>query len=96
MSFGLTNIPALFYGYINKILAEKLDVFIIMYLDDIFIYTENKREEYIKIGIGATTKAFLIYQTQKVSISLRRDKICSLHYLSSRYPNRRKVNQGYT
>ncbi len=48
MSFGLTNAPATFQNYINKILVEKLDVFVIVYLDDIFIYTENKEEGYIE------------------------------------------------
>ena len=38
MLFGLTNVPASFQGYINKILAEKLDMFVIVNLDDIFIY----------------------------------------------------------
>ena len=41
MPFGLSNAPASFQGYINKILAEKLDIFVIVYLDDIFIYTED-------------------------------------------------------
>ena len=39
MPFRLSNAPASFQGYVNKILAEKLDVFIIVYLDDILIYT---------------------------------------------------------
>ncbi len=37
----------MFQSYINKILAEKLDVFVIVYLDDILIYTENKSEEHV-------------------------------------------------
>ena len=41
MPFGLSNAPASFQGYINKILAEKLDIFVIVYLDDILIYTED-------------------------------------------------------
>ena len=39
MLFGLCNAPASFQGYIIKIPIEKLDVFVIMYLDDIFVYT---------------------------------------------------------
>ncbi len=46
--FGLTNVPAMFQGYINKILAEKLDVFVIVYLDDILIYTESKGKEHVQ------------------------------------------------
>ena len=42
MSFGLSNAPASFQGYINKILAKKLDIFVIIYLDDIFIYTKDQ------------------------------------------------------
>ena len=41
MPFGLFNASASFQGYINKILAKKLDIFVIIYLDDILIYTED-------------------------------------------------------
>ena len=47
MFFGLTNVPASFQGYINKILAEKLDIFVIVYLDDILIYTNDNRDGYV-------------------------------------------------
>ena len=47
MLFGLTNAPASFQGYINKILTEKLDIFVIVYLDDIVIYTEDDGDGHI-------------------------------------------------
>ncbi len=48
MPFGLTNAPITFQGYINKILAEKLDVFVIGYLHNFLIYTENKGKEHVQ------------------------------------------------
>lgn len=48
MSFGLTNVSAMFQDYINKILAEKLDIFVILNLNDILIYIKSKREEYVE------------------------------------------------
>ena len=41
MFFGLSNAPTSFQNYINKMLAKKLDVFVIVYLDDILIYTKD-------------------------------------------------------
>ena len=48
MSFGLSNTPVTFKKYVKKILAEKLDIFVIVYLDDIFIYTKNQGQPYIE------------------------------------------------
>ena len=48
MPFGLSNAPASFQGYINKILAEKLNIFVIVYLDDILIYTENQGQGHVE------------------------------------------------
>ena len=47
MSFGLLNTLANFYDYINKILAKKLNVFVIIYLNDILIYTKNKNHGHV-------------------------------------------------
>ena len=47
MLFGLSNIFASFQGYINKILAKKLDIFVIVYLNDIFIYTKDPSKAHV-------------------------------------------------
>ena len=48
MFFGLTNAPAIFQSYINKILGKKLNVFVIVYLNNILIYTKSKKKEHVK------------------------------------------------
>ena len=48
MLFSLSNAPASFQGYVNKILAEKLDVFVIVYLDDILIYTKDAGQGHVE------------------------------------------------
>lgn len=48
MPYRLTNAPVIFQGYINNIFVKKLYVFVIMYLEDVFIYSESKREEYMQ------------------------------------------------
>jgi hypothetical protein len=42
MPFGLTNVPATFQRFINKVLGEHLDVFVVAYLDDILIFLKTK------------------------------------------------------
>ena len=49
ISFGLTNAPDSFQGYVNKILVKKLDSLIIVYLDNIFVYMENPGQGHVKI-----------------------------------------------
>ena len=52
MPFELFNILASFQDYINKILVKKLKLFVIIYLDDIFIYIKDASKGYIKaIGL---------------------------------------------
>ena len=48
MPFGLLSAPPSFQGYINKILAKKLNIFIIVYLNNIFIYTEDKCQGHLE------------------------------------------------
>ena len=41
MLFGLSNALTSFRSYIAKILAKNLDTFVIIYLDNIFIYIKD-------------------------------------------------------
>ena len=47
MPFRLTNAPAGFQRFLNTIFADLLDVFIIIYLDNILIFSLNK-EDHVK------------------------------------------------
>ena len=46
--FDLINVPGSFQSHVNKIQAEKLDIFVIVYLDNILIYTKDPGKVYIK------------------------------------------------
>ena len=68
MPFGLTNIPVIFQGYINKIFVEKLDIFIIVYLDNIFIYTKDKEKSHVQVvrwDLNQLWKLFLYANLKK-------------------------------
>ncbi|KAA0065652.1 ty3-gypsy retrotransposon protein [Cucumis melo var. makuwa] len=49
MSFGLTNAPAVFMDLMNRVFKDFLDSFIIVFIDDILIYskTEAEHEEHL-------------------------------------------------
>ncbi|KAJ8457717.1 hypothetical protein ONZ51_g11357 [Trametes cubensis] len=44
MPFGLSNAPAAFQRFVNDIFADMLDVCVIVYLDDILIYSDNPEQ----------------------------------------------------
>jgi hypothetical protein len=45
MSFGLTNVPAYFMYLMNKVFMEYLDKFIVIFIDDIIIFSKMEEKQ---------------------------------------------------
>jgi hypothetical protein len=44
ISFGLTNVPAHFMYLMNSVFMEELDKFIVVFIDNIFVYSKSMEE----------------------------------------------------
>jgi hypothetical protein len=44
MSFGLTNAPAYFLNLMNKVFMKFLDKFVVVFIDDILVYSKSKED----------------------------------------------------
>nr|GEY00517.1 hypothetical protein [Tanacetum cinerariifolium] len=73
MPFGLTNAPAVFMDLVNRICKPYLDKFIIMFIDDILIYsrTEEEHEAHLKIILDLLKKEKLYVKFSKCKFWLK-------------------------
>ena len=81
MPFGLTNAPTTFIRLINNTLRECLDIFIVVYLDDILIYLELEEEhvKHVKRILTLLKEANLLAKLEKCEFHV--DRVEFLGYI---------------
>ena len=75
MPFGLTNAPTIFMCLMNNVLHKYLDKFVVVFIDDILIYSKTKEEheEHLKIVLQVLREHQLYAKFSKCD--LFKDKI---------------------
>ncbi|GJU38145.1 putative reverse transcriptase domain-containing protein [Tanacetum coccineum] len=67
MSFGLTNVPAVFMDLMNRVCKPYLDKFVIVFIDDILVYSKDEEEhgKHLKIILELLKKERLYAKFSK-------------------------------
>jgi ribonuclease HI len=73
MSFGLTNVPSYFIYLMNKIFMEYLDKFVVVFIDDMLIYSksEEEHEEHLRLVLQKLREHELFAKFSKCEFCLK-------------------------
>ncbi|WVZ70749.1 LOW QUALITY PROTEIN: hypothetical protein U9M48_019391 [Paspalum notatum var. saurae] len=73
MSFGLTNAPAFFMCLMNSVFMNELDKFVVVFIDDILVYSKNEKEheEHLRIVLSRLREHKLYAKFSKCAFWLK-------------------------
>uniref|UniRef100_A0A2N9HUA0 CCHC-type domain-containing protein n=1 Tax=Fagus sylvatica TaxID=28930 RepID=A0A2N9HUA0_FAGSY len=84
MPFGLTNAPAVFMDLMNRVFHEYLDSFVIVFIDDILVYSKSQEEheEHLRIVLQILRDRKLFAKLKKCEFWM--DRVVFLGHVISR------------
>ena len=73
MSFGLTNAPTPFLGLMNRVFHTYLDQFVVVFIDDILVYSKDaqEHEQHLKIMLHILREKQLFAKLSKCAFWLK-------------------------
>jgi hypothetical protein len=79
MSFGLTNAPAYYMDLMNKVFMEYVDKFVIVFIDDILVYSkvEEEHEEHLYLVLSKLQDHRLYTKLSNYKFWMKRESFLS-------------------